>query len=133
MSETNKVEKYCKIFVNVPFERKELAKSLWFKYDGDRKQWYIKVRSVKDVQYLQLICFLFEYIDIVGVNMSDENVVDIRVEYRGTSSELLRDEKYKEMKDRLYTASKKKKRVCCDNCFKVDEMDLIDGKCESCV
>jgi len=133
MSETKKVEKGCRIYVNVPYGKKELAKKLWLKYDGPRKQWYISVRNVKDVKRLDTICFLFDYIDIVGVGISDLKVEDIRIEYRGTSSELLNDEAYVKVKEKLYYQEPiKRKCVCCLECFKVDDNGVVDGKCESC-
>jgi hypothetical protein len=119
----------CKIFVKVPYDKKETAKGLWFRYDGDKKEWYIQVRNVKDVSYLKSICFLFDLLDVEGVNMEFEDVEKIKHEFEEIARRMMEEDKWVKMKKRLYYV--KIKNVC-EECFKVDFMELIEGKCEAC-
>jgi hypothetical protein len=119
----------CKIYVNVPYNKKDTAKGLWFRYDGDRKEWYIQVRNVKDVRYLKSVCFLFNLIDVEGVNMEFDEVDKIKREFEEIALRMMEESKWVTMKKRLYYV--KVKNVC-EECFKVDFMELVDGKCEEC-
>jgi hypothetical protein len=120
---------FCKIFINVPFHKKETAKGLWFRYDGNKKEWYIQVRNVKDVLYLKSVCFLFDLIDVEGVNMEFEEVDKVKREFEDIKLRMMEEDKWVNMKKKLYY--KKVKNVC-EECFKVDFMELCDGKCEAC-
>jgi hypothetical protein len=131
MSDDNAVEKrYAKIFVNVPYQRKETAKGLWFKYDGDKNAWYIQVRNLKDMAYLQPICYLFDLIDVESDYLTKDEVKEIQDKFIELSKTMLEIEKWQKVKTKLYYV--KVKNVC-NECFKVDFMDLIDGKCVECV
>lgn len=71
--EKNEERKLCKIFLNVPYNKKDMVKELWFRFDGVRKCWYIQVRGIYDVDVLTPIIFLFNYVDIEGVNMDEDD------------------------------------------------------------
>jgi hypothetical protein len=130
MTEEVKVEKVVKIYVEVPYHQKEMAKALWIKWDGERKQWYINVKDKTKMSYFQPVIFLFDVIEIVGVNASNDEVNDIKEIYNNMANSLMEDEEWRITKVKLYE-KKKVKRVC-NKCFKVDFMELDGYKCSEC-
>ena len=127
----NMIEKVIKIYIVVPYHQKEMAKALWFRWDGEKKQWYINVKNKNSMLFFQPVIFLFELIDVAGVNVSEEEIKEVRDDYLMTSSKLLEKEDWVITKSRIYEKPKIK-RVC-NKCLKVDFMDLTDNKCSDCV
>ena len=131
MTEEVKVEKTFKIYVEVPYHQKEMAKALWIKWDGDKGKWYINIKDKAKMSYFQPILFLFDVVEVVGVNATVEETNDVRDIYNNMANHLLESEEWKITKVKLYE-KKKVKRVC-NKCFKVDYMDLDGYKCSDCI